>query len=239
MQALLRNVEEGKVASPEEFKMLCEKVSDSINYKLCPGIGGEEYAEYKELIRYDQKQVVFVDAPVKRIESAKCKRWFPLIGSTVEKSKRKSPVIICQECANLRKKLKEKAKQLSTVNPKKKVEHQQAKSVYPKKYLSPHSLHRRELNTKAAQAREKRMLKQHIPEQIILDDRQHNEMSHVHSVVDEVASSELESIFKEGDGQGTEIGSTMRQIWEQDRRTLHNEAKKSFYSDQDKNGEIE
>ena len=49
-----------------------------------------------------------------------------------------------------------------------------------------------------------------MPEDIILDDKQYAEMSQIHSSLDELASDELESIFREGEQQGTQIGSTLR-----------------------------
>ena len=78
VQALLRTVEEGTITTPGDFKALCEKITDSRNYKFCPGIEIEEYERYKEVIRYDPKSVQIIDFPVKRIESTKCEHWFPL-----------------------------------------------------------------------------------------------------------------------------------------------------------------
>lgn len=71
----------------------------------------------------------------------------------------------------------------------------------------------------------------------ILDDKQHAEMSQIHSSLDETASSELESIFGESEHRGTQIGSTLRQIWEQDRCVRHDAAKQSFFTDQEKSSE--
>jgi hypothetical protein len=53
-----------------------------------------------------------------------------------------------------------------------------------------------------------------------------------------VASDELESIFGEGEQQGTEIGSTLRHVWEQDKHVRHDAAKNSFFVDQEKNGKF-
>ena len=99
------------------------------------------------------------------------------------------------------------------------------------KYLSPQSLQRRQTNIKAVQAKEKRLLKRYVPEEIILDDKQHAEMSQIHSSLDETASCELQSIFGEGERQGTQIGSTLRQVWKQDRRVRHDAAKRSFFQE--------
>ena len=215
-------MEEGNVSTKEEFKVLCEKIADSRNYKLCPGIQVEEYEQYKEVIRYDPKPAQVIDFPARRIESEKCERWFLLSRSNnVSKDKREASEVPCRECAQLRYYLQASARRLSNVTSGVKVQHQQAGSVYPMKYLSPQSLQRRQTNIKAVQAKEKRLLKRYVPEDIILDDKQHAEMSQIHSSLDETASSELESIFEEGGRQGTQIGSTLRQVWEQDKRVRH------------------
>ena len=100
VQALLHTVEEGNVATPEDFKVLCERIADCRNYKFCPGFQMEEYEQYKEVIRYDPKRVWIVDFPVKYIESAKCD---PLSqGRSVTKKKRETSEVLCQECMQLR-----------------------------------------------------------------------------------------------------------------------------------------
>ena len=102
VQALLRTVEEGNVATPEEIIALCERVADCRNYKVCPGFQMEKYEQYKEVIRYDPKRVVVVDLPVRRIESAKCERWYPLSQRKgITKEKREASEVLCQECVQL------------------------------------------------------------------------------------------------------------------------------------------
>ena len=239
VQALLHTVEEGNVATPEDFKVLCERIADCRNYKFCPGFQVEEYEQYKEVIRYDPKRVWIVDFPVKRIESANCEHWFPLSqGRSVTKKKRETSEVLCQECMQLRHYLRESVQRLSSVTPEDKVQHQQADSFYPMKYLSPQSLQRRKTNVKAVHAKEKRIVKRYVPEEIILDNKQHAEMSQIHSSLDESASCELESIFREGECQGIQIGSTLRHVWEQDKHVRHDAAKKSFFADQEKNSKF-
>ena len=233
----MQTVEEGNVSTKEEFKVLCEKIADSRNYKLCPGIQMEEYEQYKEVIRYDPKRVQILDFPVRHIESEKCERWFLLSQNNASKEKREASEVLCRECVQLRYYLQASVQRLSNVTPEVKVQHQQADSFYPMKYLSPQSLQRRQTNIKAVQAKEKRLLKRYVPEEIILDDKQHAEMSQIHSSLDETASSELELIFGEGEHQGTQIGSTLRHVWEQDRRVRHDAAKQSFFTDQEKSSE--
>ena len=80
-------------------------------------------------------------------------------------------------------------------------------------------------------------MKRYVPEEIVLDEKQHAEMSQIHSLIDETASSDLESVFEEGECQGTEIGSALRHVWEQDKRARHEEAQKCFQADQQRNSE--
>ena len=91
---------------------------------------------------------------------------------------------------------------------------------------------------KSVQAKEKRIVKRYVPEEIILDDKQHAEMSQIHSSLDESASCELEFIFREGERQGIRIGSTLRHVWEQDKRVHLDVAKISFFVDQEKNSKF-
>ena len=152
----------------------------------------EEYEQYKEVIRYDPKRVQVLDFPVRRIESEKCERWFLLSRSNASKEKREASEVLCHECVQLRYYLQASVRRLSNVVPEVKVQNQQTGSLYPMKYLSPQSLQRRQTNIKAVQAKEKRLLKRYMPEEIILDDKQHAEMSQIHSSFDETASNELE-----------------------------------------------
>ena len=163
--------------------------------------------------------------------------FFPLGRSGITKEKREASEVLCRECVKIRHYLQASMRRLSSVTPEEKVQHQQVDSSYPMKYLSPHSLQRRKMNIKSEQAKDKRMMKRYVPEEIILDDKQHAEMSQIYSSLDETASCELESIFMEGEHQGTQIGSTLRQVWEKDRRVRHDAAQKCFFTDQEQNSE--
>lgn len=55
VQVLLSTVEVGDVATVEEFKLLCEKMADSRNFKFCPGIPPVEYEQCRDVIRYNPK----------------------------------------------------------------------------------------------------------------------------------------------------------------------------------------
>lgn len=211
-QVLLQTVEEGNIASPEDFKVLCERVADSRNYKVCPGIEVEEYDQYKQVIGYDPKKVRIVDLPVKRIESTKCERWFPLSQSHgVTRKKRENPHVLCRECVQLQRYLRASVQRLSSVTAEDKVKHEQADSYYPLKYLSPESLQRRKMNVKSALAKKNRIMKRSVPKEIILGDKRRAKIS-----LGESSSCKLESTIGEGEQQGTETRSTLRHVLEQD-----------------------
>ena len=152
-------MEEGNVATPEEFVSLCEKIADNKNFKFCPGIDLEEYEQCKEMIKYDPKSVRVIDVPVKRISSSKCKLWYHTTGRGISKQKKEPSEMICSECGKLRHYLQATARRLSSVPPEKRVQREQADSCYPMKYLSSESLQRRKMNIKSLKAREKRKIK--------------------------------------------------------------------------------
>ena len=71
-------------------------------------------------------------------------------------------------------------------------------------------------------------IKRYVPEEVILADKQHAEMCQIQSIIEDVASSEL----ADGENHGTQIGSTLRQTWEDDERACHEKAQWSFQEDQ-------
>lgn len=207
--------------------------------KFCPGLSPEEYTRYKEVIRYDKKGVQIIDHPFRRISSTKCQLWFPLpLRGTNIPEKKKSSAVVCRECVVLRGLLQADLRRLSNVTPEVKVQHQQASSFYPMKYLSPDSLQKRKMNQKLEQRKERRLIKRYVPDDVILTEKQHNEMCHIHSTLEKIASSELESIFAAGESEGSDIGFTLRQTWEGDKRASLDEARRKFQEDQEKNSKL-
>ena len=81
--------------------------------------------------------------------------------------------VVCTECAMLKHDLRRAAKRISSATPATKVQHQQAESTYPMKYLSPASL---KMNIKCQRIKERRMIKKYVPDEVVLDDQQHQEM---------------------------------------------------------------
>ena len=204
---------------------------------VCPGISVEEYESYKEIIRYDQKNVHITTDPFTRIALVKCLVWFPVPRNT-SKQKRMASEVPCTECAKLKHDLRRAAKRLSSTTPATKVQHQQAESTYPLKYLSPASLKTRKMNIKCQHIKERRMIKKYVPDEVILDDQQHQEMCQIPSSIEESAADELELIFAEGEQRGPNVGSILRQTWESDKRAQHAAPVTSFQEDQERNSKI-
>lgn len=236
VQVLFKVMEEGKVENIDNIKGLCKKLIDP-NMTVCSGISVEEYESYKDVIRYDLKNVHVTTDPFTRIASQKCLVWFPIPRSTTKQKKMASEVA-CTECAKLKHDLRRAANRISSAKPETKVQHQQAESSYPLKYLSPASLKTRKANIKSKQMRERRMLKKYIPDEVILDDQQHQEMCQIQSFIEESTGDELESLFVEGEQQVPGVGSTVHKVWEDDKRSAQQKASlSSFQEDQERNSE--
>ena len=187
-QVLSKIVEEGSVGNIDDIKGLCEKLIDS-KMQVCPGIPPEEYEGYKKVIGYDQKRVQITNDPFTRIASVKCLLWFP-IPRSMGKQKMTSE-IVCTECASLRCTLRKSKKRLSSVPLAVTVKRQQAESTYPLKYLSPASRKIRNMNIKCRHIKERRMIKRHIPNEVVPDDQQHREKCQIHPSIEGTAPSSI------------------------------------------------
>ena len=108
--------------------------------------------------------------PFTRIASVKCLTWF-LIPRSMSKQQRMVSEVACTEYAKLKYDLRRAAKLISSATPATEVQHQQAESTYPLKYLSPASLKTRKTNVKCKQIKERRMTKKYVPDEVILDDQ--------------------------------------------------------------------
>ena len=73
---LLDTIETGMVDQPEQFKEICTRLVSKDNMKFCPGLDKEEYQHYRDIIRYDLKNVRIATSPIERIDSCKCRQWF-------------------------------------------------------------------------------------------------------------------------------------------------------------------
>ena len=52
-------------------------------------------------------------------------------------------------------------------------------------------------------------MRKYAPDEILLDDIQHQEMMKVQVVLEDVAGNELEASFDEGDQTGSHVGTTL------------------------------
>ena len=59
------SVEEGEVASADEFKTVCSKLANS-QMKFCPGLSPKEYERCNDVFRYDKKGVQIITHPFRR-----------------------------------------------------------------------------------------------------------------------------------------------------------------------------
>ena len=178
---------------PEQFNEICTRLV-SEDMKFCPGLDKEEYHEHREVIRYDLKNVRITTSPVERIDSSKCLKWFrvPKNAPLAEKS---SDSVLCSACKKLRNDLLHASKRISQAPTSSKVKHTQPSSHFPLKYLSPNSQKVRKANTQAECSRDKRTLRKYEPQDLVLDDSQHDEMCKVVSELEDSGRIELGSVF--------------------------------------------
>ena len=71
------------------------------------------------------------------------------------------------------------------------------------------------MNTQAERSHDKRALKKYEPQDLLLDDSQHDEMCWVLSALENDGHSELDGIFAEADAHG--VGTNVRKTWENDK----------------------
>ncbi len=81
------------------------------------------------------------------------------------------------------------------------------------------------------------MIKKYVPDEVILDDQQHQQMCQIHSSIEESAADELESIFAEGEQRGPNFGSVLRPSPNvgKCKRAQHAASVTSFQEDQERN----
>ena len=153
IQVLLKTTDKGAVHSADDVFSLCERLTDN-KMKICPGISEEEYTEFHDVLRYDQKSVVITEEPFKRVCSVRCKLWFP-IARSCSKAQKQALEVTCSECVWLKVHQKNSSNRIAAMSPSRKVQPQQSSSTYLLTYLSPTSRKIREMNRKAERLREK------------------------------------------------------------------------------------
>ena len=82
------------------------------------------------------------------------------------------------------------------------------------------------MNTQAERSHDKRALRKYEPQDVVLDDSQHDEMCQVVSALESHGHGELGDVFAEADAHG--VGTDIQKTWKNDKHNL----KKQFQSDQ-------
>lgn len=205
-------MEEGTIETVDNFKYLCEKVSEP-SMKYCPGLSVEEYEEYKQVVGYDIKSVCITEGPFKRIASKHCLLWYPM-SRNMSKDNKRSYEVICRKCVGLRSQMKGAMKRSATVTPEVKLRRQQANSSFPMRYLSPESLEKRKMNIKLAKYKEKRKIKKYVPKSVIREEKQ--------AIEDIMSNEQLQSLISstsECTSSPETAQSALRSMLEQDSET--------------------
>ena len=143
----------------------------------------------------------------------RCKLWFP-IARSCGKAQKEAFEVTCSECVRLKVHLKNSSNRVAAMSPGRKVQHQQSSSMYPLKYLSLTSRKILEMNRKAERLKERRIIKKYTPDEIDLDDEQHEDMCRIHSTIEEVANDELQRIMS--DAPCKAMQDVLLQAWEND-----------------------
>ena len=165
--------------------------------KFCPGLDKEEYQRYYEVIWYDSKNVRITTNPIERIASTKCRKWFG-VAKNAPLAEKSSESVVCSAC----KRLVMIYSMHQHAYPGSKLKHTQPSSNFPLKYLSPNSQKARKMTTQAERSHDKPVLKKYEPQDVILDDSQHDEMYQIMSTLETGGRNELDGVFAEADAHG-------------------------------------
>ena len=228
LQVLLHTIESGEVESVDHFMKLCDKISDYSTYKFCPGFDYDLYMEkYHSKIRYHPSQIQITTSPFKRVQSSHCTMWHKL-PKNATKAQKSSLSVLCSTCKRLRGQLDRALQRCTSYSPRRKIKRQQPSSNYPLKYMSPASLKKRKSNTQQERNKDKKALAKYRHMEVTLDDDQNDEMVEIMDKIDTIGEKTLEEIFMEAESSG--IGSSVRGIWEDDKRNM-----KDLKTDQKRN----
>ena len=96
-------------------------------------------------------------------------------------------------------------------------------------YMSPGSQLERKQNATMERGIDKRKLARYESTEVTLADEQHTQMCNMMNAIDEVATDDLQHIFKGGETHG--VGDKLREIWTTDKR----EQMEQFQKDQARN----
>lgn len=195
-----------------DFQFLCQRILSPLN-KFCTSLNEEEYQDFRKDIRYDPSNVHIVTETFKRIESIRCKRWFP-IAKNAPLEEKSAEMVKCSGCKKLVHDLERSRKRASTTSPRRKQKRLLPSSHSPKKYLSPASQQKRTSIDKCERRKEKRLLKKYAPHEIMLDDEQHDELLKLVTEIDSTGSDNLETVYSEAEQYGAR--SVIETAWNLD-----------------------
>ena len=154
LHVLLHTIESGELESIDQFKELCDRISDYSKYKFCPGFDYDAYmSNYYKKIRYHPSKVQITTHPFKCVQSSKCTMWHKL-SKNASVADKVSPTALCGMCKHLRSELDRSQQRCIGYSPRRKVKRQQSSSNYPLKYMSPASLTHNKKETR---------IKEHLP----------------------------------------------------------------------------
>ena len=147
LQVLLHTIESRELECTDQFKELCNRISDYSKYKFCPGFDYDAcMSKYHKKIRYHPSKVQITTHPFKRVQSSKCTMWFKLTKNASAADKT-SLTALCGICKHLCSELDRSLQRCCSYSPRRKVKRQQPSSNYHLKYMSPASLKKRKSNT--------------------------------------------------------------------------------------------
>ena len=228
LQVLLHTIESGEVESPEQFTELCDRISDNSTYKFCPGFDYDSYMDrYYNKICYHIAKVQVTTSPFRRVQSSDC----TMLPKNAAKAEKSSLTVLCGMCKRLCSELDRALQRCMGYSPHRKVKRQQPSSNYPLKYMSLASLKRRKSNTQQERNKNRKALAKYRHMEVTLDDDQSDELVEIMDKIEEVGKTTLDEIYLEAESSG--VGSSIRGIWEEDKRNM-----KNLKKDQEQNSKI-
>ena len=197
MHVLMREVENGVISGTEAVLKLCSRYSTySTTHKFCHGLEVSQYEAYRDVIRYDIKNVRQTTEPFARVDSVRCLLWFDL-GHRPTLARREAESLLCSNCVRLKCDIEHQAARSKTDSPSKKAK-QHPSSHAPLMYMSPESQLKRKQQQRRRHEIDLRKLRKYEQTEISLDSEQHDEMMAVMSTIEEKCSDEMEQLVSEG-----------------------------------------
>ena len=195
-------------------------------YVICPGIIKYD-RDFKEIVRFQSKNLRIWSHPVTRYDSATCMLWFKPSNTRIPAA---SPLFnVCSSCKALHSQLNAIKHRALDNSPSHKDKWTDPSSNRPLKYLSPASQAQR----LAKGSDERRRIRKTIlkyeddPLDIELSGEQDEELQRLVMAIEEKGKEDLAAIVAES---GEDVGDEVMRTWQKDVTTHH-----EFFKDQLKN----